>query len=112
MIALDSLLDRQVTRIDPEVYARQMQEALASAPRQEEKLPAIERQQAERFTLDVPEVEEFPVARDDEDGRFTHLGNTLRLRGLRAVYHWAGRAATLAEIVQDLVTRKAAGFSP
>jgi hypothetical protein len=112
LIALDGLLDRHVTRIDPEVYARQMQEALASARTREEKLPAIERQQLERRGLDVPEVEDFPVAVEDEDERFTHLGNTLRLRGLRAVYHWSGRAATLAEIVQDLVTRNATGVSP
>jgi hypothetical protein len=112
LIATDRLLDRGVTHSDPEVYTQQMQEALASARTQEENRPAVERQQAERRSLDIPEVEDFPVAGKDEDERITHLGNTLRLRGLRAVYHWAGRAGTLSEIVRDLVTRNAAGFSP
>jgi hypothetical protein len=97
--AVDGLLDQRVTIIDPEVQARKIEEALDSAHTKEEKLAAYQRYQEERRKVDVPEVEDFPLAMEEETATFTHLTMTLRLRSVRAVERWAGKQVSLMDII-------------
>ena len=49
---------------------------------------------------DVPAVEDFPLAPEEETPEFQHLATGLRLRLVRAVEHWRGNThLTLAAII-------------
>jgi hypothetical protein len=105
--AIDGLLDRNVTVIDPELGLRELEEALASGHTRAEKLAAVERLHAEERKRDVPEVEDFPLAMEEETPTFAHLSNMLRFRSLRAFEHWKGRKVTLAQLIEEVLMRRA-----
>jgi hypothetical protein len=49
---------------------------------------------------DVPLVEDFPLAPEEETPEFRDLTITLQLRGIRALEHWNGNThLTLAAII-------------
>jgi hypothetical protein len=53
---------------------------------------------------DVPMVEDFPLAPEEETPGFRDLTITLRLRGIRALEHWNGNThLTLAAIIVRMV---------
>jgi hypothetical protein len=53
---------------------------------------------------DVPMVEDFPLAPEEETPEFRDLAITLQLRGIRALEHWNGNThLTLAAIIKRMV---------
>jgi hypothetical protein len=53
-----------------------------------------------RSGQDVPVVEDFPLAPEEETPDFQHLANTLQFRLLRALEHWKGNThLTLTAII-------------
>ena len=53
-----------------------------------------------RSKEDVPTVEDFPLAPEEETPEFQHLANALQFRFVRAVEHWRGNThLTLTEII-------------
>jgi hypothetical protein len=103
-------MDRDVTVIDPRVTEERMQSYLAGARTQDEARRAFERyHEAERRERrDVPPVEDFPLAPEEETPDFTHLAMTLRLRSIRAIEHWNGNThVILRDIVERLVEQGA-----
>ncbi len=95
-------LDQNVTVIDPRAAevalrrefkdVRTMQEAEhVAAERLKQRLASME---------DVPMVEDFPLAPEEETPGFQHLTTALQLRLIRAVEHWRGNTdLTLTAIV-------------
>ena len=100
---LDRLLDANVVRIDPQDAEDAIEAALAGARTQEEKQRAYFAHSEERRKKDVPLVEDFPLAPEEETPEFQHLTMTLRFRGLRAYEHWKGNTLTLAEVIHRVV---------
>lgn len=96
---VDKLLDQNVTFIDPEAKLARMEKALDAAKTRAEKLQVMERDQAETLARDVPEVEDFPLAMEEETEEFTHLTITLRVRSIRALEHWSGKPTKLSEVI-------------
>jgi len=103
---LDRHLDQNVTVGDPRVTEEKMEQYLAGAKTQEEKRRALERyyEDRRRERRDVPLVEDFPLAPEEETPDFMHLAMTLRLRSLRAYEHWNGNTKL---ILQDIIYRLA-----
>lgn len=99
---LMATLDRDVTVIDPRVAeaalrrqfagVRSMQDAeRAAAERLEQRLKSKE---------DVPMVEDFPLAPEEETPDFNHLATGLQFRFVRAFEHWRGNThLTLTAII-------------
>ncbi len=110
---LDRHLDRNVTTIDPRVAEQRMEQYLSGARTQEEKQRALDLyyEDKRRENRDVPLVEDFPLAPDEETPEFMHLATTLRLRSLRAYEHWNGNTQL---VLQDIIYRLAeqGAFNP
>jgi hypothetical protein len=99
-------LDRSVTVIDPRDAEAEMEEDFkgirsmadaerAAAKRMEKKL---------KEGKDVPLVEDFPLAPEEETPDFQHLAMTLNLRFVRAFEHWRGNThLTLTAIIMRTV---------
>jgi hypothetical protein len=110
---LDRHLDQNVTTIDPRVAEQTMEQYLSGAKTQEEKQRALERyyEDKRRDRRDVPLVEDFPLAPEEETPDFVHLAITLHLRGIRAHEHWNGNTkVTLQDIIYRLAEQGA--FNP
>ena len=99
----DKLLDQNVTIIDPEVEFRRIDALLDAAPTIREKRRIYEQDARARRMRDVPEVEDFPLAMEEETETFTHLKNTLRLRMVRAAERWSGKSVTLGDVIYRAV---------
>jgi hypothetical protein len=95
----DRLLDQRVAVIDPEAEFRRREAFLDAAPTIAEKRRAYEEDARARRGHDVPEVEDFPLAMEEETEDFTHLKTTLRLRMARAVDRWSGKTVTLRDLI-------------
>jgi hypothetical protein len=110
---LDRHLDQNVTEIDPRVTEEKMEQHLAGAKTQEEKRRALEQYYEDKRLerRDVPLVEDFPLAPEEETPDFMDLAMTLRLRSLRAYEHWNGNTKL---ILQDIIYRLAeqGAFNP
>jgi hypothetical protein len=96
---VDKLLDQNVTFIDPEATLAKTEKALAAVKTRAEKLQVMEREHTERLARDVPEVEDLPLAMEEETEEFTHLTITLRVRCIRAFEHWSGKPTKLSEVI-------------
>lgn len=110
---LDRHLDQNVTVIDPRVAEEKMQQYLAGARTQDEKRRALDRyyEDKRRENRDVPLVEDFPLAPEEETPDFMHLAMALRLRSLRAYEHWNGNTGvTLQDVIYRLAEQGA--FTP
>ena len=104
--ALDRLLDQNVVVIDPRQSEETFERAMAGTRTQEEKAQALERYSQEGRKKDVPLVEDFPLAPQEETPAFSNLAMTLRLRTLRALEHWNGNTQlTLADVIHGLAER-------
>jgi len=95
----DRLLDQNVTVIDPEVEFQRIEALLDAAPTITEKRRIYEQDARARRKRDVPDVEDFPLAMEEETETFTHLKNTIHLRMVRAVERWSGKSVTLGDII-------------
>jgi hypothetical protein len=59
----------------------------------------MEREHAQTCARDVPEVEDFPLAMEEETEEFTHLTITLRVRAIRALERWSSKPTKLSEVI-------------
>ena len=96
-------IDRDVTVVDPRegeaAFARDFERAAGEF---------MERKLASRE--DVPMVEDFPLAPEEETPEFRYLATTLQLRSIRAQEHWLGNThLTLAAIIVQAVKENAQG---
>ncbi len=109
--ALFEELDRNVTVIDPEVAARELERDMAGV----QSMEAYERRAAARMNRrlaeghDVPDVEDFPLHPEEETEDFLHLTTTLGLRMERAVRRANGEPVTLTRIIVERVERERLG---
>jgi hypothetical protein len=110
--ALMKELDRNVTVIDPAKAERDLAEDLKGV----RTLDDLERASAARMERqlkskkDVPLVEDFPLAPEEETPNFGHLAMTLQLRLVRAVEHWRGNThLTLTAIIMQMVEQSDLG---
>lgn len=103
---LDAHLDRDVTVIDPRVTEERIKEYLAGARTPQEAQRALDRyhEDRRRERSDVPLVEDFPLAPEEETADFELLALTLRVRGVRAIERRTGNPnVTLEDILQRIV---------
>ena len=95
----DTLLDQNVTIIDPEVEAKRVDALLDAAPTVAERRRVYEADFKARRDRDVPDVEDFPLAMEEETPEFRDLSICLRLRATRAIERWSGKPVTLRDII-------------
>jgi hypothetical protein len=95
-------LDQGITVIDPRVAEKALERDFESARTPED----VERVAAERLERrlksgeDVPMVEDFPLAPEEETPNFHHLETGLQFRFIRALEHWKGNThLTLTAII-------------
>jgi len=101
---LDRVLDSDVVRIDPADAEKAIAKVLAGARTQEEKVAALARYDEERRRQDVPLVEDFPLAPEEQTPDFRDLALTLSFREIRAAEHWKGNTSvTLADVIHRMV---------
>ncbi|WP_438040152.1 hypothetical protein [Sorangium sp. So ce128] len=103
-------LDQNITVIDPRVTEERMEQYLAGAKTPAEARRALDRyhEDRRRERHDVPLVEDFPLAPEEETPDFMHLAMTLQLRSIRAYEHWNGNThLTLTEVIHKLVEQGA-----
>jgi len=106
--ALMKMLDQNVTVIDPREAEAQMEQELQGVYGPEAVTQALEarhRKIMETGGDDVPLVEDFPLAPEEETPEFTHLQMTLILRYIRAMEHWRGHTdLTLSRLIIGMCT--------
>ena len=99
---LMKILDQDVTVIDPraaEAAFRREFEGVRTT-QDAERAAAASMQRTLASKEDVPMVEDFPLAPEEETPDFRSLANALGLRFVRAVEHWRGNThLTLAAII-------------
>lgn len=99
---LMATLDQDVTVIDPrEAEAALRRELKGVRPSQDAERAAAEfLQRRIKSQEDVPMVEDFPLAPEEETPEFQHLATTLQFRFVRAFEHWRGNThLTLTAII-------------
>jgi len=98
-------LDQGVTVIDPRVAEAAMEQRYKGARTMEdlERAATADLERRIRSKEDVPMVEDFPLAPEEETPDFQHLETALQLRLLRAMEHWRGNHRTLTEIILEAV---------
>jgi len=95
-------LDRDVTVIEPRVAEAAVRREFAGVrtPQDAERAAAEFVERRLKSKEDVPLVEDFPLAPEEETPEFGELATTLQLRGVRALEHWQGNThLTLAAII-------------
>lgn len=100
---LDHVLDRDVTVIDWEKNADELERATASATSPESYLRLAAEHQATRERQDVPMVEDFPLHPEDENDEMGDLANVLNFRFVRAGRRWHGEDVTLRQVIEEAV---------
>ncbi|HRI70852.1 MAG TPA: hypothetical protein PK156_41750 [Polyangium sp.] len=108
---LDKHLDQNVTVIDPRVAEAKLDEYLAEAKTPEQAKLAYERYYDDRRKerRDVPLVDDFPLAPQEETPDFKHLTIALQLRLFRAHEHWNGNPIILRDILEQLMAKDTVG---
>jgi hypothetical protein len=98
---LMATLDRDVTVIDPrEAEATLMRELEGVRPGHAERTAGEFLERRIKSKEDVPMVEDFPLAPEEETPDFQHLATTLKFRFIRAFEHWRGNThLTLTAII-------------
>ncbi|MDH5672804.1 MAG: hypothetical protein OEZ06_11685 [Myxococcales bacterium] len=99
-------LDRNVTVIDPRDAEAEMEEDFKGirSPEDAERAAAKSMEEKLKAGKDVPLVEDFSLAPEEETPDFQHLAMTLNLRFVRAFEHWRGnRHLTLTAIIMRTV---------
>lgn len=106
---LCATLDRDVTVVDPRAAEEELRRDLAAVKSMDDHDGASPEDRARRFMErrkkdDVPPVEDFPLAPEEETPDFLHLATTLQFRLVRAVEHWKGNThLTLPAIIMRTV---------
>jgi hypothetical protein len=99
-------LDRDVTVVDPREGEAEHARDFAGARTLEdaERAAAASLERRLKSKKDVPLVEDFPLAPEEETPEFRDLEMTLRLRFMRAWEHWKGNTdVTLTAIIMRMV---------
>jgi len=99
-------LDRNVTVIDPRDAEAEMEEDFKGIHSLEDAERAAAKRMEKKLKegKDVPLVEDFPLAPEEETPDFQHLAMTLNLRFVRAFEHWRGNThLTLTAIIMRTV---------
>jgi hypothetical protein len=99
---LMATLDRDVTVIDPRVAEAALKRRFAGVRSMQdaERAAAESLEQRLKSKDDVPMVEDFPLAPEEETPDFKHLATGLQFRFVRAVEHWRGNTdLTLPAII-------------
>ncbi len=99
---LMATLDQDVTVIDPREAEAALRRDLEGVRSMEdaERAAAESLERRLKSKEDVPMVEDFPLAPEEETPEFQHLATTLQFRFVRAVEHWRGNThLTLAAII-------------
>lgn len=99
---LMATLDQGVTVIDPRVAEAALRRRFAGvrSTQDAERAAAESLEQRLKSKDDVPMVEDFPLAPEEETPDFTHLAMALQFRFARALEHWRGNThLTLAAII-------------
>ena len=107
---LMALLDRDVTVVDPskaEAALRQELKGVRSIEDVNRVFARMLERKIKSKEEDVPLVEDFPLAPEEETPTFEHQSNMLSFRFIRAFEHWRGNtevtlAAIIARAVKDL----------
>jgi hypothetical protein len=110
--ALMATLDQGVVVVDPRIGEAAAERMLAGvrsmADLERAAVASVEQRLASK--QDVPMVEDFPLAPEEETPDFQHLATALRLRFARAVEHWRGNThLTLAAIILRIVEQSTHG---
>jgi hypothetical protein len=103
---LMKMLDRDVTVIDPRdgeaEHARDFLGVRTMADFEHAANESLDRRIKSK--KDVPMIEDFPLAPEEETPEFRDLAMTLQLRVVRAVEHWKGNThLTLTAIIKRMV---------
>lgn len=99
---LMATLDRNVTVIDPRKVEAALRREFEGVrlPKNPERAAAEFLERRIKSKEDVPMVEDFTLAPEEETSEFQHLANTLQFRLIRAVEHWRGNThLTLTAII-------------
>lgn len=110
---LRATLDQNVTVIDPRVTeaARKRQFAGVRSMEDLERTAAKSIEQRLKDKDDVPVVEDFPLAPEEETPDFQHLATALQFRLLRVFEHWKGNThLTLTAIIVRMVEQRMRDF--
>ena len=103
-------LDQNVTVIDPRgaeaAFMRQFKDVRTKEDAERVAAESLERRLQSKE--DVPLIEDFPLAPEEETPDFRHLAFTLQLRVIRAMEHWQGNTdltltALIVRTVQESV---------
>jgi hypothetical protein len=109
---LMATLDQDVTVIDPRVGEAALSRQLAGVRSMQdwERATAASLEQRLNSKEDVPMVEDFPLAPEEETPDFKHLATGLQFRLIRAFEHWQGNThVTLAAIIVRTVEQRMQG---
>jgi hypothetical protein len=103
---LMKILDQKVTVIDPReaeaAFAREFKDARTMEDAERVAAEGLERRLTSKE--DVPLIEDFPLAPEEETPDFRHLMITLQLRLIRAMEHWQGNTdLTLTALIMRTV---------
>lgn len=98
---LDRHLDRDVTVIDWEKNAADLERATAGSRSPEEYARRAAEYRAKQ--PDIPMVEDMPMHPEDENDRMSDLANTLQFRFARAARRWRGENVTLTQVIEEAV---------
>ena len=88
--------------LDKDVTVCDSKEAMAAAKKDFKRTASEVMRKRIRSREDIPMVEDFPLAPEEESPGFEHLNVALTLRFVRAVEHWKGNQGTLTEIIARL----------
>lgn len=101
---LMTTLDRDVTVIDPRETEEAFRNHFRDVRLEDRKRALIEYVEKAKAERDVPLVEDFPLAPEEETPDFLHLANTLQFRFMRAFEHWRGNThLTIGAIITRAV---------
>lgn len=103
--ALDKWLDRNVTVIQWESVADELDAFVSRGKTPQERQALWVQWHEARRKVDVPLVEDFPCHPEDENEQMGDLANTLSFRFVRASRHWAGEQVTLTEVIEEIVAK-------
>jgi hypothetical protein len=99
-------LDKDVTVIDPREAEEEFKRDFAGVRTMEDynRAAKVRMERKLKNREDVPMVEDFPLAPEEETPNFRDLTITLQLRGIRALEHWKGNThMTLAAVIVRMV---------
>jgi ketosteroid isomerase-like protein len=111
---LDKCLDRDVTVIRPDEIEREQRAYVDVGRTQEERRARFFEWHERRRGHDVPVVEDYPTAPEEETETFRDLAMGLELRALRSLRQWNGESVTLRQLIEEVVanTNMTVGHQP